>query len=429
MTNLAHSYLNLAQIHTINSYKLLNNNGLYELNYTADYKLDELLAKITNENIEYGQDMRQAMHDLLAPASDIAPEIRLSNKVPGCTSVVAQDKDTGAWLIGRNYDLDTFSNGSVAIVHTAPQGKYKSVGISDTTQLGLSKNYLAQDKELMLYAPYYTMDGVNEKGLAVSIMVLSKENVVQNEEGKESLPSSMLVRYLLDNADSVQGAIKLLNEHNLKLDALISYSELQEQMRDNISYHWAISDASGDKAIIEYVDGKINVLTALPEVEYNEQNYEWSVSYPNELKPYLVSTNFFLSQEIEKTSIEEGFWRYSTSQKELAQNPNPTKNELIDIMKKVKYFMNDKDYEGTLVKKGADIADPQNWEWITIWTDILDTKEKNLKLFYREDYGMEYDANVELSGVELINGANQSLVNLGMTAQELSAQIALLPFL
>ncbi len=382
------------QIQTITSYKTLLNTELLEVVYTADYKMDQFIETITEQNTIYGEDMRKIMHDIIAPNSDVLPDQYLSNATPGCTTVIAQDGITGNWLAGRNYDLDINSNGTISVIHTAPEGKYKSVGVADTGLVGLSKNELANDAELLLYAPYFTMDGVNEEGFAISIMVLNKDRSTQDDPEKASLPQSLLVRYLLDNADSVQSAIKLLENVNLKNEYLLNYKEIQRLMAPNVAFHWSMVDESGDKAIIEYVNGKMNVITIPPDVQYDEQTYTPTISYPQEPKPYLINTNFFLSQEVINTPNEDGFWRYATAQKALEKNPTPSKEELVDIMQSVKFFLNDVDEQHKIQQKGKDPNNPQDWEWITLWTDILDTEEKSLKLFYREDYTREYNFDV-----------------------------------
>ena len=73
----------------------------------------------------------------------------------------------------------------------------------------------------------------------------------------------------------------------------------------------------------------------------------------------------------------------------MSKNPIPTKDQLRDIMKSAKYFMNDKDYIFSLNEKGIDVSDPEKWDWITIWTDILNTSEKTLTLWMRENYEVE----------------------------------------
>lgn len=359
----------------------------YEINYTADYKIDEFIETITQNMFYSSSDCRITMKKLLADGSSIIPTERLSNGAPGCSSVICKNSD-GVPVIGRNYDLDIRSNSALVVVHTAPEGGYKSVGIADCGQCGLSVSDLkdsTKNKELLLYSPYFTMDGVNEKGFACSIMLLNEGANVQYTE-KNWLPSTLVVRYLLDKADSVDSAIDLLNNMDLRNDYLID--PLLSALSD-VSFHWALTDASGDKAIIEYIDGEMVVNEYPLEVEYNEQDDTLKIEYPKEEKGYLISTNFYVSKGFNNTKHDSGKWRYSVLEKQMSANSTPTKDELRDIMKSAKYFMNDKDYIFEMNKMGLDPGDPEKWDWITLWTDILNTSEKSLTLWVMENYDAE----------------------------------------
>lgn len=389
------AYLNAEQNDTLNSARPIpgTDGQAYEINYTADYKMDEFIKTITEKMFYHTTDCRMTMKKLLADGSGIDPLERLSNDAPGCSSVICKNSE-GIPVIGRNYDLDVRSDGATVVIHTAPKDGYKSVGVADCGQTGLSVNDLKNNsakKELLLYVPYYTMDGVNEKGFACSIMLLNEGRSIQ-ETGKNWLPSTLVVRYLLDHADSVDHAIELLNQMDLKSDYFIDplFSEMA-----GLSFHWAITDISGNKAVIEYVDGKMIVNQYPLKVEYNEHDDSMKVTYPNKEKGYLISTNFFVSEGFNNTAHDSGKWRYETLEKAMSENPTPTKDQLRDVMKSAKYLMNDRDYMFELRKQGIDTTNPDNWDWITIWTDILNTSEKSLTLWMKENYEVENTFKLE----------------------------------
>ena len=380
------SYLTDEQNAMLNSIRTVSgtDNMVFEVNYTADYKVNDFLKSIT-ENLTYSASgCRVTMKKLLADGSNIIPDRRLSNKAPGCSSVICKNSD-GIPVIGRNYDLDIRSGGAVIVIHTSPCDGYKSVGVADGAQFGLSFNDLnnnTANKELMLYAPYYTMDGVNEKGFACSVMLLNEGACVQFTQ-KNWLPSTLVVRYLLDNADSVDKAIELLKNMDLRNDYFI------EPLLADVSFHWAITDNSGKKAVIEYVDGNMVVNEYPLKVKYNETDGTMQTEYPKEEKGYLISTNFYVSEGVKNTKCDSGKWRYETLEKLMSENPAPTKEQLRDIMKSAKYYMNDKEYIYTMEKEGLDPKKPENWDWITIWTDILNTSDKTLSFWSRENYDTE----------------------------------------
>lgn len=389
------SYLNDEQNYTLNSARVVEgtDDRVYEIDYTADYKVNEFIDTITKDQVYSTTDCRLIMKKLLAEKSSIIPSGRLSNSAPGCSSVVCKNPE-GVPVIGRNYDLDINSNGATIVIHTAPQDGYKSVGVADGAQHGLSYKDLkdnTDNRELLLYAPYFTMDGVNEKGFACSIMLLNEGSTVQYSE-KKWLPSTLVVRYLLDHADSVNNAIELLNEKDFRNDYLI---DPIMSLASDISFHWALTDASGDKAIIEYVNGQMIVNKYPLKVQYNENDDTMQVEYPGKETGYLISTNFYVSEGFNNTKGDTGKWRYETLEKKMSENPTPTKNQLRDIMKSAKYYMNDKDFIAEMKKMGLDPSISKNWSWITVWTDILNTSEHSLTLWSRENYEKENTFNLK----------------------------------
>lgn len=379
-------YLDDAQNDTIASARAIKNtdNKAYEINYTADYKASEFIDLITKEKITSAYEIRTKMKDLIAPKSKIFPLDRLSNSAPGCSSVICKNAD-GQPVIGRNYDLDVNSNGLTAVIHTSPNDGYKSVGVSDVGQCGLSYNDLANqntNKELFLYAPYFTMDGVNETGFACSIMILNEGQNVQ-DTGKNWLPATMVVRYLLDHADSVENAIELLNSCDYRSDYFI------EPWLADLNFHWALTDKSGNKAVVEFINGKMCVNKYPVKVKYNETTDDIQISYPKQETGFLLSTNFYVSEGFKNTVHDAGKWRYQTLDELMSKNPTPTKDELKDVMKSVKFFMNDKDFMWELRQDGKDVNKAENWEWETVWTDILNTDDLTLTFYLKENFDVE----------------------------------------
>ena len=104
---------------------------------------------------------------------------------------------------------------------------------------------------------------------------------------------------------------------------------------------------------------------------------------------------FFVSEGFNNTAHDSGKWRYETLEKAMSENPTPTKDQLRDVMKSAKYLMNDRDYMFELRKQGIDTTNPDNWDWITIWTDILNTSEKSLTLWMKENYEVENTFKLE----------------------------------
>ena len=206
--------------------------GIYLLDCYTDYKVDEYLAAgIINveqfdiwmtENLTHG-----------VPTGDI-PGI-------GCSSFAVTDSQ-GNHLFGRNYDA---SDGDSLIIRTTPANGYASIGIVDLkhVNLGYGGEYDINDESsqsLLFAAPWCVCDGINEKGLGVSLLELSNRHVV-NDTSKDDFLIYSAVRVLLDKCASADEALALLERYDM-------YSP-----RSN-SYHIFLTDTSGRSVIAEWND-------------------------------------------------------------------------------------------------------------------------------------------------------------------------------
>lgn len=96
-----------------------------------------------------------------------------------------------------------------------------------------------------------TTDGLNEKGLAVGLLWLVESEYPQGEKNKPGLSISLWAQYVLDNFATVKEAVEYLSTEPFTLitDAVPGEERLA-------TLHLAMSDSSGDSAIIEYIAGK-----------------------------------------------------------------------------------------------------------------------------------------------------------------------------
>lgn len=95
-----------------------------------------------------------------------------------------------------------------------------------------------------------TVDGINEKGLVANILYLAESNYGQ-ANGKPTLSISAWAQYVLDNYQSVNEAVAALEKEPFRIVAPTLPGGKPAQG------HLSISDASGDSAIFEYINGKL----------------------------------------------------------------------------------------------------------------------------------------------------------------------------
>lgn len=92
-----------------------------------------------------------------------------------------------------------------------------------------------------------TADGLNERGLGAHILFFEAANFGPRDPSKPGLNGALWAQYVLDNAETVKEALDLLKNVQITLT---------EARGIKTTIHLAIEDASGDSAIIEYIDGK-----------------------------------------------------------------------------------------------------------------------------------------------------------------------------
>jgi len=98
-----------------------------------------------------------------------------------------------------------------------------------------------------------TADGMNEKGLVANLLYLAEADYVKPAPGDKRLPLSVAAwtQYALDHYATVAEAVAALRAEPFYVVPVVSPDGAAGTV------HLSISDAAGDSAIFEYVDGKL----------------------------------------------------------------------------------------------------------------------------------------------------------------------------
>jgi hypothetical protein len=150
-------------------------------------------------------------------------------------------------IVGRNWDNQNV--GSIVISLYRPSGWHASISFCRAIDLGFGEN-LALDEmakspygERLLLAPFYSMDGINDRGLVVAVAGLPQREVRSIDDAQLRVFISYMVRKILDRAANVKEAVLLA-------DVYVPF-DLKEGVMNG---HILIADAAGRSAILEYVD-------------------------------------------------------------------------------------------------------------------------------------------------------------------------------
>lgn len=97
-------------------------------------------------------------------------------------------------------------------------------------------------------------DGMNEKGLVANLLWLAESSYPQWNGEKPALSIAAWVQYMLDNFATVSEAVS-----EIEKNAFDVVSDMMPDGTRMATLHLSISDATGDNAIFEYIDGKLNI--------------------------------------------------------------------------------------------------------------------------------------------------------------------------
>ena len=245
---------------TLASFKKLDDFPLYVMDYHGDYGFAEYLKSGVRPNLDAGAVVWDALGR--AGASPWA-----------CSCFAVRTRDDSV-LVGRNFDWFVHP---ALLLFTRPPKAFASVSMVDISYLGFDRGAPSgKNKRRLLQSPYLPFDGLNERGLAVTMMA-----VPHSEGGRDpkkiTIDSLAAIRLMLDYADTVDRAVEVLGDYNVDFGG-------------GPPIHYLIADASGKSAVIELLDDKMRVMRG-------DRSFQ-------------VSTNFLQFPEPPRNG-RTGCWRYN----------------------------------------------------------------------------------------------------------------------
>ncbi len=166
----------------------------------------------------------------------------------GCS--MFQSKSGHTALLGRNFD-HKFSEMLVAWCY--PDSGYASLGFIPLNQWGFTEDrpFDPEDpdqRRLLLGGPAATIEGMNERGVTVTLASLEPQSVTPDPT-KPPRFLIHLVREILDHAGTLEEAIDLARGYNIF-----------DNGRDLISHHIFLADPVSGSAVLEWRGGQMEVL-------------------------------------------------------------------------------------------------------------------------------------------------------------------------
>ncbi|MDE7280905.1 MAG: linear amide C-N hydrolase [Ruminiclostridium sp.] len=306
-------------------------NGLSAVKYSGDYGFEGFLsqggASSDAEVVEF------ISKNLLPSARSLSFE-----GVPfGCSTISTVNAE-GNRLFGRNFD---WNKCNALIVHSLPEKGYSSISTVNTDFISLSGLKLSDlphraQAVICMYAP---LDGMNEKGLAVSVNMIEDRDTISQNTDKPDITTTTAVRLLLDKASDADEAVSLLKEYDMHASM-------------GFMMHIAIADATGKSVVVEYVGNEM-IVTQTP-----------------------VVTNFYLA-EGEKHGIgtAQSKERYDLLMKIISENETMTPEDVRDALNSVSKHNFD-GFESTE------------------WSIVFNQTTGEVSYYHRENYNVKYTFSI-----------------------------------
>ncbi|MCR4616464.1 MAG: linear amide C-N hydrolase [Clostridiales bacterium] len=282
----------------------------------------------------------------------------------GCTTFNSVTK-SGDYLLSRNFD---YMDSPALLVRTTPKNGYASLSTVSLYFLGYEldpEGDFAADNSgsniATLLAPFLALDGINEKGFAIGVLELETKPTFQVSL-KPNLTTTSMIRACLDNAATVDEAVKIFRSHDMR-----------DLLFDECKYHFQLSDANGESAIIEYYKNKMHVI-------YPEKNKNNRVNYQ-------AATNFHL---IECADDPDGMGqdRYLT---------------VMSKLKKTRGILSEKQAMNLLKKVSMKDADLHGYICSTLWSNVFNMSKKTVSVCCFNNYNRKFTFSVSKPLLDQVN--------------------------
>ena len=302
--------------------------GFSAVKYDGDYAFDLFLE-------QGGADSDQAVlrflrdHVLGGNAG-----LQMGGGAFGCSTISVANAD-GGFFFGRNFDWNICD----ALVMAAyPGNGYASISTVNLNFIqqgaGATTNML-NDEMMTIAALYAPLDGMNAKGLCVSVNMIQDNATIHQDSGKPDITTTTAIRLMLDKASNVEEALALLEQYDLHASM-------------NYMVHFAIADNKGNSVAVEYVDNELIVIET----------------------PIL--TNFYLADgEKNGVGTQQSHIRFEILERTLAENASMTASQVKDALDSVS-----KDNFGEFES--------------TEWSIVFDQSDLTATYYHRENYEIGY---------------------------------------
>ncbi len=202
--------------------------------FRGDYAFDRFLAA-------GGAATEEGITDWIRPFLDQPEGVDLRVEGMGCSTMQARGEN--GCLFGRNFD---WGDCPLLVLTSHPDTGYDSIS---TVNLDFITNRYGtlSDRDLLITSHYAPLEGMNERGLCLSVNLLPDGMALCQDTGKPKLTITTAIRLLLDRAATVDEALDLLRSYDVGTTT-------------GLTIHYLIADAAGRSVCVEFIHNVMSVV-------------------------------------------------------------------------------------------------------------------------------------------------------------------------
>ena len=315
--------------------KKISNYPFYYIDYQSDYYFHKLV-KSPPRSMEEGFTFYKEL--LIERNADFqtntAPDLTGEGLGVMCSSFFFRN-EKGEPCLARNLDWEKHK---VFLVHTKPKDGFESYSMADSKASNLFNLQTIHDMSIL--SPFTPFDGINSKGVAISMMYVPEAEPYHNVK-LGTIGNFHLIRLVLDYAKSLDHALQLIRKFNVD--------------HGDLPIHYLIADCSGKSAVIEHNKKKMFII--------------------NKNKQFNVATNFVIS---DSNKVNLGTcYRYDRIYRNLHNTKGIlTKNQCWSLLKQVSQYT-----EGYAIPS-------------TIWSTVYNLSQNSMSISLGKKLQAQYKVSI-----------------------------------
>ena len=250
------------------------NDLFFAATFRGDYAFDAFLAR-------GGADTEDGTYEFIKNILGAPEGLRFRVEGLGCSTM--QTKGEDGYLFGRNFD---WNECPLLVLTSYPASGYASLSSVNLDFVRNRSGDLPDDK-LVFAAHYAPLDGMNEKGLCISVNLLPDGMELRQDTGKPGrLTITTAIRLILDKAATTDEALNLLRQYDLSTTT-------------GLTVHYLISDAKGRSVCVEYIHNQMSVVeTAVMTNHYLTPGPYFGQARNNSIERYGILSDYLASTPV-----------------------------------------------------------------------------------------------------------------------------------